>query len=300
MFGKGGVSLKRIDLPKIFINTMLFLLTLTILIPILNLLAMSLSDPLKVHELGGLQIIPEGFSLINYKLLLSNPLVTKSILNSLFITIVGTLINLLLTSMAAYVLAKVDFKGKRLVMVLLIVLMVFEPGLIPEYLLVKDLGLLDSYWSLILYKAINVFYLFILMRFFEDVPDSIIEAAKIDGAGHFRIYTKIMLPLSKPGLATMALFYGVAHWNEYFRATIYLTDQGKWPLQVVLRQFVVNKDNTAILGAQNLLSYKEIATLDFASLQAGTIIIAMVPLLILYPIILKFYAKGAFEGGVKD
>lgn len=292
--------MKKKNLTKIIISATLFIVTLTVLIPILNLLAMSLSDPLKVHKLGGLEILPEGFSLINYKVLLSNPLVMKSIFNTFFITIVGTFLNLFLTSMAAYVLAKTQFVGKKLVVLFLIVIMVFEPGLIPEYLLVKDLGLLNTYSSLILYKAINIYYLFILMRFFEDVPDSILEAARIDGAGHFRIYTKIMLPLSKPGLATMGLFYGVYHWNEYFRATIYLTDPNKWPLQVVLRQFVVQRDNTAILGSQNILSYDQVAALDFGSLQAGTIIIAMVPLLILYPMILKYYAKGALEGGVKD
>lgn len=261
---------------------------------------MSLSDPLKVHELNGLDIFPKGFSLINYQVLFSNPLIVKSIFNSILITVVGTSLNLFLTAMAAYVLAKTNFIGKRVVIVFLIVIMVFEPGLIPEYLLVKNLGLLDTYFSLILYKAINIFYLFIMMRFFEDVPDSILEAARIDGAGHFKIFTKIMLPLSKPALATMGLFYGVYHWNEYFRATIYLTDPGKWPLQVVLRQFVVERDNTSLLGAQNVLSYDQVAALDFGSLQAGTIMISIVPLLLFYPLILKFYAKGALEGGVKD
>lgn len=282
------------------IYTVLIIISLLVLVPILNLLAMSLSDPLKVHELKGLDILPKGFSLINYQVLFSNPLIVKSIFNSLLITICGTALNLFLTAMAAYVLARTNFAGKKLVMLFLIVVMVFEPGLIPEYLLVKDLGLLDSYLSLILYKAINVFYLFIMMRFFEDVPDSILEAARIDGAGHFKIFTKIMLPLSKPALATMGLFYGVYHWNEYFRATIYLTTPDKWPLQVVLRQFVVERDNTSLLGAQNVLSYEQIAALDFGSLQAGTIIISIVPLLIFYPLILKYYAKGALEGGVKD
>jgi putative aldouronate transport system permease protein len=292
--------LRKLSWPQKIIYSILFFLSLSVLIPILNLLAMSFSDPLKVHELSGLGIIPKGFSLINYEVLFSNPLIVRSIFNSLFLTIVGTTLNLLLTALAAYVLARTNFVGKRFVIVFLIVIMVFEPGLIPEYLLVKDLGLLDTYFSLLLYKAINVFYLFILMRFFEDVPDSILEAARIDGAGHFRIFTKIMLPLSKPGLATLGMFYGVYHWNEYFRATIYLTDPNKWPLQVVLRQFVVERDNTSLLGAQNVLSYDQIAALDFGSLQAGTIIISIVPLLLFYPLILKFYAKGALEGGVKD
>lgn len=293
-------KLRKLSLSSFIIYGFLFLITLAVIIPLLHLLAMSLSDPLKVHKLGGLGIIPEGFSLINYKILFSNPLVVKSIFNTFFITIVGTTLNLLLTAMTAYVLARTRFPGRKAVMIFLIIIMVFEPGLIPEYLLVRDLNLLNTYTSLILYKTINIFYLFIMMRFFEDVPESILEAARIDGAGHFRIFTRIMLPLSKPALATMGLFYGVYHWNEYFRATIYLTDTGKWPLQVVLRQFVVERDNTSLVGVQNFLSYDQVASIDFASLQAGTIVISIVPLLLLYPLILKYYAKGALEGGVKD
>ncbi len=291
--------MRRLELSKIIIYSILFLATLTVLVPILNLLALSFTDPDKAHLMDGLDILPKGFSLINYELLFSNPLITGSIMNSIWITSVGTALSLLLTSMAAYVLARTNFIGKNVVIVFLIVIMVFEPGLIPEYLLVKDLGLMNSFNALILYKAVNVYYLFILMRFFQDIPEEILEAARIDGAGHLRIYTGMILPLSKPGLATMGLFYGVFRWNEYFRATIYISEPSKWPLQVVLRQFVVRKDNTSILGSQNGLFDSSI-TFDFASLQAGTIMIAIVPLLILYPFILKYYAKGALEGGVKD
>lgn len=291
--------MRRLELSKIIIYSILFLATLTVLVPILNLLALSFTDPNKAHLMDGLTIIPKGFSLVNYQLLFSNPLITGSIMNSIWITAVGTALSLFLTSMAAYVLGRTNFIGKNAVIVFLIVIMVFEPGLIPEYLLVKNLGLMNSFNALILYKAVNVYYLFILMRFFQDIPEEILEAARIDGAGHLRVYTGMILPLSKPGLATMGLFYGVFRWNEYFRATIYISEPSKWPLQVVLRQFVVRKDNTSILGSQNGLFDSSI-TFDFASLQAGTIIIAIVPLLILYPLILKYYAKGALEGGVKD
>ncbi|MFF2886172.1 carbohydrate ABC transporter permease [Paenibacillus sp. NPDC057967] len=291
--------MRRLELSKIIIYVILFLSTLAVLVPILNLLALSLTAPGRAHLMSGLDIIPKGFSLMNYELLLSNPLITGSIVNSVWITGVGTLLNLILTSMAAYVLARTNFIGKKFVLLFLIVIMVFEPGLIPEYLLVKDLGLMNKLTALILYKAVNVYYLFILMRFFQDIPEEIMEAARIDGAGHFRMYTRILLPLSKPGLATMGLFYGVFRWNEYFRATIYISEPSKWPLQVVLRQFVVRKDNTSIIGNQNNLFDSSVA-FDFASLQAGTIMIAIVPLLILYPFILKYYAKGALEGGVKD
>lgn len=290
--------MRRLEFSKIVIYLMLFVFTLMVLVPLLNLLALSLTDPGKAHLMSGLDLIPKGFSTINYQLLLSNPMITGSILNSVWITVAGTFLNLLLTSMAAYVLARTEFIGKKVVLFFLIVIMVFEPGMIPEYLLVKDLGLMNTLTSLILYKAINVYYLFILMRFIQDIPEEILEASRMDGAGHFRLYSQIILPLSKPGLATLGLFYGVYHWNEYFRATLYISDPSKWPLQVVLRQFVVRKDNTSLIGNQNM--FDSAINFDFASLQAGTIMIAIVPLLFLYPFILKYYAKGELEGGVKD
>ncbi|GIO90866.1 carbohydrate ABC transporter permease [Paenibacillus lactis] len=290
--------MRRLEFSKIVIYVLLFLFTLMVLVPILNLLALSLTDPGKAHLMSGLDIVPKGFTTINYQLLFANPLITGSIMNSVWITAAGTFLNLLLTSMAAYVLARTEFIGKKAVLFLLIVIMVFEPGMIPEYLLIKDLGLMNTLTSLILYKAINVYYLFILMRFIQDIPEEILEASRMDGAGHFRLYTRIILPLSKPGLATLGLFYGVYHWNEYFRATLYISEPGKWPLQVVLRQFVVRKDNTSLMGNQNM--FDSAINFDFASLQAGTIIIAIVPLLFLYPFILKYYAKGELEGGVKD
>ncbi|MBM7577856.1 carbohydrate ABC transporter permease [Jeotgalibacillus terrae] len=291
--------MRRMNWSRTVIYTILFFVSLAVLIPLLNLLALSFSSPERVNELSGLGILPKGFSLINYEIILSNPLILKSIGNSVFITIVGTLVNLTLTALTAYVLARTNFVGKNVVLIFLIAIMVFEPSMITEYLLVKNLGLLDTYASLILYKAINVYYLFILMRFFQEIPESLIEAARIDGAGHLQIFAKIVLPLSKPALATLTLFYGVYHWNEYFRATIYLTDPGKWPLQVVLRQFVVTQDNTTMLAGTDM-SAELLASLDFGSLQASTIIIAVVPLLLLYPLILKYFTKGTMDGGEKD
>ena len=299
MSGNGGIKMRIFSWSRTIIYTILFLVTLAVLIPVMNLVAMSFSDPARVNELSGLGIIPKGFSLINYEIILSNPMILKGLGNSVFITIVATFLNLFLTALTAYVLARTNFVGKNIVLVFLIAIMVFEPSMITEYLLMKDLGLLNSYGALILYKAINVYYLFILMRFFQEIPESMIEAAKIDGAGHFKIFTRIVLPLSKPALATMTLFYGVYHWNEYFRATIYITDPDKWPLQVVLRQFVVTQDNTTMLAGMNL-SPDVLASLDFGSLQAVTIIIAVIPLLLLYPLILKYFTKGTMDGGEKD
>jgi ABC-type glycerol-3-phosphate transport system permease component len=293
-------KINKIKTSSVIIYVLLFIVTLTMIVPILNLLALSLSSPEKASQLKGLDIVPKGFTLINYKVLISNPMIMKSVFNSIFITVVGTTLNLLFTAMAAYTLTRPKLVGKKFLMILLIIVMVFEPGLIPEYLVIKKLGMLDSYLSVILYKAVNVYYLIIMMRFFEEVPKSLLEAAEVDGAGHFTMFTKIILPLSKPALATLGLFYAVFHWNEYFRASIYLNSQGKWPLQVLLRQFVVLKDTESMLGTNSLLSYNEVAQLNYGSLQAGTIIIAMIPILLLYPIILKYYTKGTMDGGVKE
>lgn len=292
--------MKKISGFTIFNYTILFLITLTMLVPILNIAALSFSDPSKVLQLKGFDILPKGFSLINYKVLFSNPLIVRSIFNSVFITVTATALNLLLTSMSAYSLTRPNLAGKRIFMVLTIIVMVFEPGLIQQYLLMKNLKLIDKYMSVILFGAVNVYYLIILMRSFEEIPETLIEAAKIDGAGHFKIFYKIMMPLSKPMLATLGLFYAVAHWNEYFKASIFLNSSSKWPLQVLLRQFVVVGDTTSMIGVNSLLAYDQAAQLNYKALQAGTIVIAVVPILMLYPIILKFYAKGTMEGGVKE
>ena len=190
----------------------------------------------------GLTIVPKGFSLINYRVLAANPLFVRSILNSIFITVVGTALNLVVTSMAAFALTRPKLPFKRFFQVLIVVVMIFEPGLIPEYMVVKKIGLMGSLWAVILYKTVNVYYLIIMMRYFEEIPASLIEAAQVDGATYMTILGKVVIPLAKPALATIGLFYGVYHWNEYFRASIYLTDPNKYPLQLILRQFVVLDD----------------------------------------------------------
>ena len=288
------------NLVHLLLYILLFFITLSMLVPMLNLLALSLTDPARVKEVTGLTIIPKGFSLDNYSVLFSNPQIIKSLFNSVFVTVIGTIINLGLTIMAAYALTRPGLVGKKFFMVILIIVMVFEPGLIPEYLLIKSIGLLDTYSSVILYRALNVYYLIILMRFFEEVPEALIDAARVDGAGHLTILFKILIPLSKSSIATIGLFYGVFHWNEYFRASIYLNDSAKWPLQLVLRQFVVLNDTTSMLGANSLLSFDKASQLSYEALQAGTIMIAMVPILLIYPLILKNYTKGTMEGGIKE
>jgi putative aldouronate transport system permease protein len=283
-----------------FIMLLLLAYAAMVLVPMFNLLALSLSDPRRVSQLTGLSVLPRGFSLIVYKVLAANQNFMRSILNSVYITAVGTAINLVVTAMAAYALTRPTLPFKRLFMILVIIIMVFEAGIVPEYLVVKRVGLMNSRWAVILYKTVNVYYLIILMRFFEEVPKDLLDAARVDGAGHLTVLRRVMLPLSRSAIATLGLFYGVMHWNEYFRAGIYLNDPAKYPLQLILRQFVVLDDTATLLGSGTLYSYDEAARLSYAALQAGTIVVAIIPVLLLYPLILKYYTHGVMEGGLKE
>lgn len=296
----GGIRRSPLERAEyaIIITTLLLLVVLTVQ-PILNLIAMSFSEPSKVTAMSGLAIIPDGFSLDVWTLLLQHPQVQRGILNSILITGAGTIIGVLGTALMAWGLSRPNLPGRRLIFVLVLVTIVFEPGIIPDYFLMKRMGLLDTYWSVILYKAVNAWYLIILVRFFEEIPEELLEAAELDGANAFQSFFQVVLPLAKPALATIALFYLVFHWNEFFRAMIYLNDQGKWPLQVVLRQFVVEGDKLAIVGANNAANNIGVAQINLKALKAGMIIMTIVPILAIYPLILKFFTKGTMSGALK-
>lgn len=291
---------KKLTIGQIVLMLLLTLLTLTMIVPLLNILAKSFSDPLQSPAMGGLEILPRGFDLINYGVVFSHPVLVPSILNSIFVTVVGTVLNLILTCMAAYVLTRPTLTLKKPIMVFLIVMMLFDPGIVPEYLVVQKLGLMGSRWSVILVMAVNVYYLIIMMRYFEEVPPSIYEAATIDGIGHVRMLFNIVLPLSKAGVATITMFYAVVRWNEYFKASLYITQAKDTVLQVILRQFVVLGDTVSMIGQQNLYNFNELAKLDYGALKCATIIVAIIPILLLYPIVLKYYAKDVMGGGVKE
>ena len=291
---------KKFSITQLILTVFMLLLTLTMIVPLLHILARSLSDPLQSAGMSSLEVIPRGFSLINYQVLFSNKTLVPSIFNSIFITVVGTFLNIVLTALAAYVLTRPGLVGKRVLMVFFIIMMLFDPGIVPEYMTVKKIGLMESQWSVILCMAVNVYYLVIMMRYFEDVPVSLCEAAKIDGAGHLRVLFSVVLPLAKPGIATLTMFYGVTRWNEYFRSGIYISSIKKVPLQVILRKFIVDSDVTTIIGTQNLLNYNDLAKIDYTALQYATIVIAVVPILLIYPLVLKYYTKGIMAGGVKE
>lgn len=290
---------KHYGIGRLLLAAVLFLFTLTMLIPLLHILARSLSDPMRSTEMSGLEIIPRGFSLINYQVIFGNKNFVPSIFNSIFITLIGTLLNMMLTITAAYVLTRPKLVGKKFLMSFFIVMMLFDPGIVPEYIVIRKLGLMGSQWSVILSQAVNVYYLVILMRYFEAVPRELTEAAEMDGAGHFVILWKIISPLAEAGIATLTMFYAVLRWNEYYRSGIYISKISKVPLQVILRKFVVSGDITTLIGTQNLMNYNALAKLDYTALQYSTIVVAIIPILLIYPVVLRFYNKDIFAGGVK-
>ena len=282
----------------LILSTLLLLVVVTVQ-PLLNLLALSLSDPSKVPGFSGLSVIPDGFSLDVWTLLLQHPYVQRGLFNSIWMTAASVAIGTVGTALMAWPLSRRELPLRRTIFIFVLITIVFEPGIIPDYFLMKQLGLLNNQWSVILYKAINAWYLIILVRFFEEIPEELIESAQLDGASQLRIFWSIVLPLARPALATIALFYLVFHWNEFFRSMIYLNDQSKWPLQVVLRQFVIGGDKVAIVGENAANNNIGIAQIDIRALKAGMILLTILPILAVYPLILRYFTKGTMVGAVK-
>lgn len=287
---------KKIKIGQIIIKLVLGIVVLIILIPILNILAKSISSPRLVPHMKGWQFWPSGFDLVNYELIFSNSLVIRAFLNSVFITVAGTGLSLLVTGSAAYALTRPGLPFKKPMMVFFIIMMIFEPSIIQEYFVVKNLNLLNNIGVMVLYNSVSVYYLILMMRFFEETPQALIEAAKIDGAGEITIFARIFLPLNKIVFMTVGMFYAVVRWNEYFKSSVFLQTRDTTVLQVFLKQFVVNGDSTAIASYANV----DLTSLNISSLKAATIVIVMVPILAMYPLILKYYTGGVMAGGVKE
>lgn len=290
---------KRFRLPQVSsvcINGIMVFVLLVVLVPMLNLVAKSFSDPAKVAGMPGWQIIPAGFSLINYEIIFSNPAIWRALLNSVFITVVGVALNVVVTSMAAYAMTRPVLPGKKLFMAFFIMMMIFEPGIIQEYFVIKGLGLMDNLWSMVLYNTVTVYNLILLMRFFSDTPEAILEAAAIDGAGHLNILFKVFLPMNKIPIMTVGMFYAVARWNEFFRSSVFLTSNKNTVLQVFLRRFVVEGDSTVLASLGNI----DLTGVNMTSLKSATIVVVILPILCMYPFILKHYTSGVMQGGVKE
>ncbi|MHA7582860.1 carbohydrate ABC transporter permease [Paenibacillus vandeheii] len=263
--------------------------------PILYVAFASFSEPALMMEHKGILWKPLGFSLETYGAVFSNPMILLGYRNTLFIVIVGVALNLLLTSFAAYALSRKTLQYRKQLTLFIVFTMFFSGGLIPFYLLVRGLGITDTLWALILPTAISAFNLIIMRTSFEAVPDALEESAKIDGANDFSILFRIFLPLCKPVLAVVGLYYGVSHWNSWFNAMIFLQDRSLYPLQLILREIlIIGEANSMAEGA----SQDEIIILG-ETLKYATIMVATLPIFLVYPFLQKYFVKGALIGAIK-
>lgn len=264
---------------------------LLVILPFLAVVSTSLADQQQVTRAGGYVLWPDNPSLEAYRALFSGGVVTRAVFVSVVITLVGTTLSLACTTLLAYGLSRPGSYGSKPILLLVLFSLLFAPGIIPMYLTVKQLGLLDSYWSLILPMLINAFNVIVMRAFFLELPQELLDSAKIDGAGEIAILTRIVLPLSKAILAVIGLFYAVAYWNSFFSALLYITENEKYPLSLVLRTFVVNN---ATIGTGDSGT-----ALPQQSLQMAMLVVSILPILFVYPFLQKHFAKGIMIGAVK-
>ncbi|MEA4889371.1 MAG: carbohydrate ABC transporter permease [Clostridiaceae bacterium] len=297
--GKSKLRLKK----KIFgfdiVNfVILLILTLIALFPMYYVVLVSLADYASVHK-QGLYILPTTILFDSYKTLLSTDLFTNAAMVSVFITITGTVLSMILSSAAAYVLSKKQIPGQKILFSIILIPMFFSGGLIPYYLTIKDIGLIDNIWVLVIPGAISSYYLILLKNFFEGFPVSIEEAAKIDGANDIYILAKLVLPMSAPIIATISLFYAVDKWNDYYTALMYLTNRKIFPLQLVLREAILDFNQVigSSVGAQLA---RENSTVYSQGMQMAMIVISTVPIFCVYPFLQRYFTKGLMLGAVKE
>ncbi|MFE5317706.1 carbohydrate ABC transporter permease [Paenibacillus sp. NPDC056579] len=274
--------------------SLLTLISVITIIPFIYIVMVSFATPEEVVK-GGLLLFPSQFTLGAYKYIFSTDTMLRSILISIYVTALGTFINLIMTSFTAYPLARTNLRGRRTLMLMILITMLFSGGLIPTYFVVKAFGLINTYWSLMIPTAISAFNLIVLKNFFQQIPDGLEDSAKIDGCNDLGILFRIILPLSMPAMATFGLFYAVSHWNTFFNAVMYINDAEKFPVQVVLRQIVLlSQDQIGDTTTQQDPTDYLPQTIRMAS-----IVVATIPIVMVYPFLQKHFAKGVLLGSVK-
>lgn len=298
-----GVKESRRD--KIFLACnyiYVFIAFIIVIYPLIYILSASISDP-KLVGSGEMWLFPKGITFDGYKRVFENSSIWIGYGNTILYTVVGTTINLLVTLPAAYALSRKDFIGRNFFMGMFMVTMFFGGGLVPTYLLIKELGMINTMWAIVIPSAASIWNIIVSRTFFQSaIPKELQEAAQIDGCTNMRLFIRIILPLSMPIIAVMALFYGVGNWNSYFSALIYLNDADKYPLQLVLRQILVLQEMSAQGGgmidtstAVAMNSKAEIAAL----VKYAVIIVATVPIIAIYPFLQRYFVQGVMIGSVK-
>ena len=280
---------------NVFNLVLLGLIGLTTLYPFVYTVSLSFSTAAEANR-EGLHLYPEEISFLSYRMVLSNPNILTGYLNTLFRTIVGTFLTVLVTCMFAYPLSKQDLPQRSLITFLVLFTMLFGGGLVPTYLLIRNIHLIDSLWVYILPGLTSAFNIIIVRNFFQSIPESLRESASIDGASDVRILFQIYMPLSKPVLATVSLWTAVTHWNAWFDALLYINSESKQVLQMFLRRIVI--ENSTQLIEKGLVN-PEVTQFTPETIKAATVIVTILPILLVYPFVQRYFVKGIMLGGVK-
>jgi putative aldouronate transport system permease protein len=283
----------------IVVYTFLFLLLLITIAPVLHVISMSFSSSMAIDR-GRVGLLPIEPTVKSYKMILDAGKVPRSFLNSVYYTVLGTAINLIMTTLTAYPLSKKNLPLRGFYMTLIIITMFFGGGLIPSFLLVRSLRMYNTVWALVLPGAISSMNMIIMRTFFEGIPAELEESAHLDGANDFRILIRIILPLSTASIATIGMFYAVGHWNSWFSANIYLRESSKFPLQLILREIIMQNQMARELAEQgNLAALEDAGYVSVEGLKYATLVISIVPMLMIYPFVQKYFVKGVLIGSLK-
>lgn len=282
--------------------TLVSVITLIIVYPLIYVISASISDPDAVNS-GAMWLWPVDITLEGYKMVFNNDAIWTGYRNTIIYTLVGTLIHLFVLLPCAYALSRKELIGKKIILWIVLFTMLFNGGLIPTYLVIKSLGMVDSMWAIVIPNVVGAWSILVAKAFFEQtIPNQLVEASKIDGASDFYLFIKIVLPLSLPIIAVMALFHAVALWNQYFNALIYLSDDKLYPLQLILRQILIlNEVNAGSSSSGVGVTSSFIEQVKTASLiKYAVIIVSSLPLLIVYPFLQRFFVKGVLIGSIKE
>lgn len=287
--------MKRTVGDSIFIASTYILMGFLLVIclyPIWHVVMASVSDPMQLMLHSGVILKPIGHSLEGFRVVLQNPNIPRSYLNTIFYVFLGTSINMVLTIMGAYALSRKGYMFKRALTLIMVFTMYFNAGLVPNFLLVKSLGMYNSIWALLLPGAISTWNLIVMKTSFQGLPVSLEESARLDGANDFQILFKVILPLSKATVAVMILFYAVGHWSSWFNAMIYLRDRDKFPLQLIMREILIS-NTTSTMADTDAMFLEEVV-------KYATIVVSTVPILFIYPFVQKYFIAGVMMGSVKE
>ncbi|NHN34665.1 carbohydrate ABC transporter permease [Paenibacillus agricola] len=287
------VSRKGLTLFDYVNYTLLALISLICVFPFIYVFSVSFTDP-QVYVPLEFYLFPEKWSLSAYKYILSTNSFINALKSTTFITVVGTILNLIVSFSLAYALTKKTMPGRGAMLGCVIFTLVFSAGIVPNYILVKELGLLNSYWALIWPALTNAWSLIVIKSFLESLPPELEESAKIDGSSDLGVFLRIVIPLSLPAIAAFTLFFAVSHWNTYFNALIYISDSKKWTLQVLVKSLVIDSDATGISGSSG-----DDRMVPQETIRMASIMLAMAPILVIYPFLQKHFAKGVMLGSVK-